>query len=59
MIDFNDVRFNVTFVTLNFKLDTGSNPLEALQAKYSTLHTTLTEADNSIIFLPIDTAKEA
>ena len=59
MLDFDDTRYNCKFITLKMTLDTNANAIEALHGKYTSLKTILLEADDSVIFLPINPAKTA
>ena len=59
MLDFDDTRYNITYITIKMTLDTNANAIEALHDKYTSLKTIMLEADNSVIFLPINPAKTA
>ena len=59
MLEFDDTRFNMKYITIKMTLDTNANAIEAIREKYSSLKTTLLEADETVIFLPINPKKTA
>ena len=59
MNDFDDTRFYMKYITIKMTLDSNAGAIEALREKYALLKTTLLEADETIIFLPINPEKTA
>ena len=57
MLEFEDTRYNIKYITIKMTLDTNANAIEALREKYTILKTTLLEADETVIFLPINPEK--
>ena len=57
MLEFDDTRFYMKYITLKMTLDSNAGAIEALREKYALLKTTLLEADETIIFLPINPKK--
>ena len=51
MLDFDDTRYNITYITIKMTLDTNANVIKALHDKYTSLKTILLEADDFVIFL--------
>ena len=58
MLEFEDTRYNIKYITIKMTLDTNANAIEALREKYTILKTTLLEADETVIFLPINPKKK-
>ena len=59
MLDIDDTRYNITYITIKMTLDTNENVIEALREKYTALKIIMLEADETVIFLPINPGKTA